>query len=172
VIFVQLCSSWQDFNRLKASRGHSAIAELLVYTKRVLTTPSHAWVIDGVKCIVDTCVCLFVCVSLCVWLSAATCLHYCTDPDVTWGSGRGCSIVVHYWADLQSVHGLHCYGNTRNAWQSLAVIRQAHRTPHALRMLAKTPLTSDKIDAPAACATLSAMMQWRRSILSMLPGVL
>jgi len=44
-----------------------------------------------------------------------------------------------------------------NAWQSLAVIRQAHRTPHAcrtrtLRMPAKTPLAGDKIDAPAACA--------------------
>ena len=40
-----------------------------------------------------------------------------------------------------------------NAWQSPAVIRQAHRTPHALRMrAAKTPLTGDKIDAPAACA--------------------
>jgi len=25
-----------------------------------------------------------------VCLSAATCLHYCMDPDVTWGSGRGC----------------------------------------------------------------------------------
>ena len=49
---------------------------------------------------------------LCVCLSAAACLHYCTDPDVTWGSGRGCPIVVHYWADLQSVHRLRCYGNT------------------------------------------------------------
>jgi len=34
--------------------------------------------------------------------------HYCTDPDVTWGCGRGCPLVVHYWADLQS---LRCYGN-------------------------------------------------------------
>ena len=51
------------------------------------------------------CVCLSVC------LSAAACPHYCTDPDVTWGSGRGCPLVVHYWADLQSVHGLRCYGN-------------------------------------------------------------
>ena len=50
---------------------------------------------------------------------------------------------------------MRCYGNTKNAWQSLAVIYQAHRTPHALCM-PKTPLTSDKIDAPAACATLSA----------------
>jgi len=41
------------------------------------------------------CVCLSVC------LSAAVCLHYYTDPDVTWGSGRGCPLVVHYWADLQ-----------------------------------------------------------------------
>jgi len=22
--------------------------------------------------------------------------YYCTDPDVTWGSGRGCPVVVHY----------------------------------------------------------------------------
>ena len=39
-----------------------------------------------------------------------------------------------------------------NAWQSPAVIRQAHRTPHALRMLAKTPLAGDNIDGRAACA--------------------
>jgi len=44
-----------------------------------------------------------------------------------------------------------------NAWQSPAVIRQAHRMPHAchthtLRMPAKTPLAGDNIDVPAACA--------------------
>ena len=61
-------------------------------------------------------------------------------------------LVVHDWADLQSVHGLRCYGNTENTWQSPAVIRQAHCTPHALRMPAKTPLAGDNIDAPAACA--------------------
>jgi len=61
-------------------------------------------------------------------------------------------LVVHYWADLQSVHRLRCCGNTRSVLQSPAVIRQAHRTPHTLRMSAKTPLASDKIDAPAACA--------------------
>ena len=27
-----------------------------------------------------------------------------------------------------AMHGLRCYGNTRNAWQSPAVIRQAQRT--------------------------------------------
>jgi len=40
-----------------------------------------------------------------------------------------------------------------NAWQSPAVIRQAQRTPHTLRTHARTSI---KIDAPAACATLSA----------------
>ena len=47
-----------------------------------------------------------------VCLSAAACPHCCTDPDVTWRGGRGCPLIVHYWADLQSVHGLRCYGNT------------------------------------------------------------
>jgi len=99
------------------------------------------WVVDHEKCIVVTRVCL------------SACLHCCTDPDATWWSGRGCPIVVHYRADLQSVHGLCCYGNIKNVWQSPSVIRQAHLTQcHTLRMLAKTPLTSDKIDTPPACA--------------------
>jgi len=42
--------------------------------------------------------------------------HYCTDPDVTWGSGRGCPLVVHYWTDLQLVHGLRCCGNITRTW--------------------------------------------------------
>jgi len=45
------------------------------------------------------CVRVSVCVS--VDLSLAAFPHYCTDPDVSWGNGRGCSLVVHYWADLQ-----------------------------------------------------------------------
>jgi len=40
-------------------------------------------------------------------------ISYCTDLDVTWGSGRGCPLVVHYWADLQSVHWLRCYDNIK-----------------------------------------------------------
>ena len=32
--------------------------------------------------------------------------HYCTDVDVTWGNGWGCPLVVHYWVDSHSVHGL------------------------------------------------------------------
>jgi len=72
---------------------------------------------------------LCVCLSVCLYV--ATCLHYCTDPHVTWGSGRGCPLVVHYWADLHLVHGVHCYGNTRNAWQSPVVIaRPTARCSH------------------------------------------
>jgi len=50
------------------------------------------------------------CVCVCVCLSAAVRPHYCTDPDLTRRRSRGCPLVVHYWADLQSVHGLRCYG--------------------------------------------------------------
>jgi len=46
-----------------------------------------------------------------VCLSLAAFPHYCTDPDVTCGNGRGCPLVVHYWAELQLVHGFHCYDN-------------------------------------------------------------
>jgi len=51
-----------------------------------------------------------VCVS--VSLSLAAFPHYCTDPDVSWVNGRGCPLVVHCWADLQSVHGFRCYDNS------------------------------------------------------------
>ena len=44
-------------------------------------------------------------------LSLAACPHYCTHPDVTLRNGKGCPLVVHYWADLQSVHGFRCNDN-------------------------------------------------------------
>jgi len=50
-------------------------------------------------------VCLFVCLSL------AAFPHYCTDPDVSLRNGRRCLLVVHYWTDLQSVHGFRRYDN-------------------------------------------------------------
>ena len=57
---------------------------------------------------------------VCVSMSAAIRPHYCMDRDVTWGHGRGCPLVVHHWADLQSAHGLRCYGNiTRTLVTSL-----------------------------------------------------
>ena len=37
-----------------------------------------------------------------------TLLH---GPRLSWGNGKGCLLVVHRWADLQSVHGFRCYDN-------------------------------------------------------------
>jgi len=37
-----------------------------------------------------------------------TLLH---GPGCNFGNGRGCPLVVHYRADLQSVHALRCYDN-------------------------------------------------------------
>jgi len=51
------------------------------------------------------------CVCLCVCLSLAAFPHYCNDPAITLRNGSGCPLVVHCWADLQSVHGFRCYGN-------------------------------------------------------------
>jgi len=57
---------------------------------------------------------------LCVCLSFATFPHYCADPDVSCGNGRGCPIVVHYWEDLQSVHGFRCYDNSGECKMSVS----------------------------------------------------
>ena len=62
------------------------------------------------KCILAMAILMSVYLSVC--LSLTTFPYYCTDPDVTWGNGRGCPLVVHCWADLQSVHGFRCYDNT------------------------------------------------------------
>ena len=81
---------------------------------RLYTTQNVLWSRASV------CLCVCVSVSLSECLSAAVRPHCCTDPDVTWGRGRGCPLVVHYWADLQSRHGLGCYGNiTRTLVTSL-----------------------------------------------------
>jgi len=49
---------------------------------------------------------------LCVCLSLAAFPHYCTHPDVTWRMvGGAFPLVVHYWANFQSVHGFRCYNN-------------------------------------------------------------
>jgi len=74
-----------------------------------------AWVVDDAKCIAVTRVCVSVC------LSVAACLHYCTDPDVTWGSGRECPVVVHNWG----ICNLRFYGNitqTQNVSECMLVL--------------------------------------------------
>ena len=126
---TKACVDQQQAQRSASSNANTAVSCRLVshcgHLRSIATAVVHctaqllhfAWVEDHEKCIVVTrvcvCVCVCVCVSVClsVCLSAAACLQYCTDADVTWGSGRGCPLVVHYWADLQSVHGMRCYGN-------------------------------------------------------------
>jgi len=102
-----------------------------------------------------------VCLSVC--LSAAACPHYYTDPDVTWGSGSGCPLVVRCWADLQSVHLMRCYGNI------MEMLGRASGNPpgpaHAARTHART---SDKIDAKIG--RVRRYQQRGRSISSVLRG--
>ena len=57
---------------------------------------------------------------LSVSLSLAVFQHYCTNPDVISENGRGCPLVVHNWADLQSVHGfMTTQRRTRNVSECL-----------------------------------------------------
>jgi len=63
-------------------------------------------------------------VFLSVCLSLAAFPHYCTDPDVTWGNGKGCPLVVQCWVDLQPVHRFRCYDNTHV--RKLVVLYTAH----------------------------------------------
>jgi len=53
-----------------------------------------------------TAVNVFLCVS--ATRHILTLLH---GPGCNLGNDRGCPLVVHYWADLQSVHGFRCYDN-------------------------------------------------------------
>jgi len=61
-----------------------------------------AWGVAEAKCILDTAV------GVSVHHHIPTLLHW---PGCNLGNGRGCPLVAHHWADLQSVHGFHCYDN-------------------------------------------------------------
>ena len=91
---------------------------------------------------------LSVCLSVC--LSAAACLQYCKDPDVTWQSGKGYPLLC----TIARICNL-CTGCVAMAtpWKCVAEPSgNAPGPPHALCMLAATPIAGDKIDVPAACA--------------------
>jgi len=74
-------------------------------------------------------------------------LAYCTDPDATWRNGRGVPLLVHYWVDLQSVHGFRCYDNTapnakcqRVLVMPGVIVLAATRSEHFFRPPKGTPL--------------------------------
>ena len=78
-------------------------------------------------------------ICLCVSLSLATFPHYCMDLDVTWGNDRGCPIVVHCWADLQSVHRFRCYDNTHACKLIALYTANAYSTECEMSASACTP---------------------------------
>jgi len=107
--------------------------------------------------VTHVCVCVTVCLSVCLSLRGrmSSLLH---GPGCNlaewWKMPPGCALLDGFAIGARVALLWQHYGN---AWQSPAVIRQAHRTPHAcrtltLRMPAKTPLAGDKIYAPGTCA--------------------
>ena len=86
------CTKW-------TCQAHSQAALVCVnfFTFRVRRSRGEVYIGHGRLCV---CLCLFVCRRI------PTLLH-----DVTSGNGRGCPLVVHYWADLQLMHGFHCCNN-------------------------------------------------------------
>ena len=103
------------------------------------------------------CLSVFVSVCLYVRLFAAVCPHCCTDPDVIWGSGRGCLLVVTVGRICNGWTG---YVAMATLWKCVAEpCGNPPGPPHAARMphthtthTGKTPLAGNKIDAPDACA--------------------
>ena len=104
------------------------------------------------------------CLSVC--LSAAACLHYCTDPDVTWGSGRGCPLVVHYWADLQSGHEFVTDGVAwsvgRSVGLSSATIVSSAKRPNGSRCCLGY---ADSGGPKGPCIRCGSKSQWEGAIL-------
>jgi len=97
------------------------------------------------------CVSVSVC-PVCVSDGAAY-LHYCTHQDVTCESDKGCPLVVHYWADLQSGHGLGCCGS----------ITRMQNVGEYILVLAVC-LTDRQTDGIAVASTALAMRALRRAV--------
>jgi len=54
---------------------------------------------------------------LCVCLSIPHCISTLLHgPGCSLANGSGCPVVVHDWADLQSVHGFRCYDSIARTW--------------------------------------------------------
>jgi len=107
IVHQQITRTWPGVYSTSLRRLTVLIFGLFEITWIFLHLLHFAWVVDDAKCLLVTCVCM--CLSDC--MSLASFPHYCMYPDVTWGNGRECPLVVHYWSDLQSVHGFHCSDN-------------------------------------------------------------
>jgi len=101
----------------------------------------------------SVCLCACLCVCQSVPCRISSLLH---EPGCNLGNGRECSLVVHYWTDLQSVHGFRCYDNRApNAkCQQVPVLplwlvaRMSHNTTSSIiRLRFKFTFTSVKWNA-------------------------
>jgi len=107
-------------------------------------------------------------VCLCVCLSLAAFPHYCMDPDVTRGNGRGCPVVVHYWADLHSVRGFRCHDNialnTKCQWVLVLAVCLICRVL-ALESLHKAPFLRSLVRDEARMRPVGDLPSWFPSVL-------
>jgi len=130
----------------------------------MLLSLHFAWGIAEVRYILVTRVCL----SVCVCLSLAAFPHYCTDPDVPWGNGRGCPVVVHYWADLHSVRGFRCYDNialnTKCQWVLVLAVCLICRVM-ALESQCKAPFSRSLVRDEARMRPVGDFPSWFPSVL-------
>jgi len=119
-LLAQQCTCFTNPSHLRPSGGPSSRSRtrtgpsVLFFVCTCLAITFRVSLVDDAQCIVVTCVCVCLCDCLSVRSRMPTLLH---GPGCNLETGRGCPLVVHYWADLQSVHGLRCYGNitqTRN----------------------------------------------------------
>ena len=125
-------------------------------------------------------VCLSICLCVCLCVCPRPDTHTTAqNPDVTWGRGRGCPLVVHYWADLQSAHELRCYGNITRTLVYAGCARVADQWPagdggvlkHARRIsqvgVARWPVTGRRRGAFSTllrrAVARTAGSQWWRS---------
>jgi len=82
---------------------------------------------------------LCVCVCLSVPCRIPTLLH---RPKCNSGDGRGCPLVLHYWADLQLVHKFRCYDNIQVCKLIALYTANAYSDKHKLSASACTRSTA------------------------------
>ena len=104
-------------NPYKHSKSVVRLFALLIQFESVIHWLHFAWgVAAEAKCILVMAVCMRVSI-WCMYVCLCVCLTVCPRPTLmhgpgcNLGTGRGCPLVVDYWADLQSVHGFRCYDN-------------------------------------------------------------
>ena len=89
-----------------SSSGSTSLSVFVCYNTLITFCVRHSWgkMYIGYGCL---CVCLSMCLS--VWPSPHS--HTTARTRMQLAGMAGVPLVVHYWANLQSVHGFRCYDN-------------------------------------------------------------